>query len=202
MRQRLALPNDLKRFVRKSILKRVIPCVILFVLFATVLILWGNVIFNTKSNVSWRVFYYGLTLSIPFIITGVPLKLLDKTYEGTVKAIEISTDTVIDDKSTRMIFREHWYSQNTISLVIEKGQGKTVRKQVYMGRSKLGAQLDAYEVGDKVFHLYGASDIVKLPKPTDTHVKCAVCGSVNSVESEKCRVCGHTLIKNLDRTDT
>ena len=195
MRQKLRLPEDMKDFVRKSILKRVIPCAMLLVLFATFLILWGERAFNTGNNISWRIFYYGLTLALPFIITGVPFRLIDRTYLGTVESIEIKSAVVLDNDRSVRVERHHWYSKNDVYLNVLTYEGKRIEKHVYGEHAKNVSQLEKYKVGDTVFHLYGTKEVVTLPTAADTHVRCAVCGRVNDIAERHCKVCCHTLIK-------
>ena len=46
----MTLPKDLQIYCRNRILKRVILCIILISVFATILALWGSVIFNTDNK--------------------------------------------------------------------------------------------------------------------------------------------------------
>ena len=188
----MTLPNDLKKYCRNRILKRVIPCIILISVFATVLALWGNVIFNTH-NKAFQTSCYIVVMLIPFAITGVPHKLFDSTYYGTVKKVDIVTTT--DNDSSVKPTREHLYLKNTIYLSIEQPNGKLIYKKAYSGKARLQQNLNAYNEGDLVFHLYGTKTVVVLPN--DTSVHCSVCGSSNNIADDKCRDCGYSLIKHI-----
>ena len=107
----MTLPKDLQIHCRNRILKRVIPCIILISVFATILALWGNVIF-TIDNKAFQTSCYIIVMLIPFAITGVPHKLIDSTYYGTVKKVDIVTTT--DNDSSVKPTREHLYLKNTI----------------------------------------------------------------------------------------
>lgn len=188
------LPKDLSNFCKKKILARAIPCSLLIILFTTVLALWGSVIFNT-DNKAFQTSCYIVVMFIPFVITGVPLKLIDSTYYGTVKKVDIVTTT--DNDSSAKPTREHLYLKNTIYLIIEKPDGKLIYKKAYSGNARLQQNLNTYCEGDSVFHLYGTNTVVVLPNTNTDTVHCAVCGFSNNIEDDKCRCCGYSLIKMI-----
>ena len=91
---RPTLPISLKRKRLYRIIIRSTFCALLLVIFIFVIIVWGNKIFpTTQQNNSGYMFlkitFYILFLSVPFIITGVPLKLIDKSWSGTITSIKI-----------------------------------------------------------------------------------------------------------------
>ena len=188
------LPKDLQKYSRKRVLKRVIPCIILVAVFAAILILWGNVIFNT-DNKAFRISCYIVVMLMPFIITGVPHKLIDSTYYGAVKKVDIFTTP--DSSSSIKPTWEHLYHKNTIYLRIERPDGKLIYKKAYVGKARLQQNINTYNEGDSVFHLYGSNAVVVLPESNDTVIHCAVCGSSNNIADDKCRDCNHTLIKRI-----
>ena len=190
----MTLPKDLQIHCRKRILKRVIPCIILISVFATILALWGSVIFNT-DNKAFQTSCYVVVMFIPFAITGVPHKLIDSTYYGTVKKVDIVTTT--DNDSSVKPTRERMYLKNIIYLTIETPNGKIIYKKAYSGKSRLQLNINAYNEGDLVFHLYGTKTVVVLPDSKDSTILCAVCGSLNNIENDKCRACNHSLIKRI-----
>lgn len=191
----MTLPKDLQTYRRNRILKRVIPCIILISVFATVLTFGGNVIFNT-DNKAFQAFCYIVVMLIPFAITGVPHKLIDSTYYGTIKKVDIVTTT--DNDSSVKPTREHLYLKNTIYLSIEQPNGKLIYKKAYSGKARLQQNINAYNEGDLVFHLYGTNTVVVLPNSNDTRVCCCVCGDDNKITDCTCRSCGHSLIKPLN----
>lgn len=187
-----ALPKDFSVFRRKRILIRIIPCVILTALFSTALVLWGDIIFRT-GNKAFQISCYIIVMLVPFAVTGVPHKLIDSTYYGTVKKVNIVT-TADNDSSVKPT-REHLYLKNTVYLGIERPDGKLIYKKAYSGKASLQQNLNTYREGDIVFHLYGTNTVVVLPDATADTVNCAVCGDTNKTDSLSCRNCGHTLIK-------
>ena len=190
----MILPKDLQKYCRKRFLKQVIPCIILISVFATILGLWGNIIFNT-DNKTFQASCYIIVMLIPFAITGIPHKLIDSTYYGKVKKVDIVTTT--DNDSSIKPTREHLYLKNTIYLSIERPDGKLIYKKVYSGKAILQQNIHTYNEGDWVFHLYGTNTVVIIPDSHDSIVHCAVCNSSNSIENDKCRHCNHSLIKRI-----
>ena len=87
--------------------------------------------------------------------------------------------------------------KNTIYLSIEQPDGKLIYKKAYSGKARLQQNINAYNEGDLVFHLYGTNTVVVLPDANDSSVHCSVCGSSNNIENDQCRDCGHSLIKHI-----
>ena len=189
------LPNELKAYRRRRICARLIPCLVVVLFLAVVLVLWGTVMFDIKHKVV-RASVYTLVLLIPFLLFGVPHRMIDRTWSGTVQRVRI--ETTPDNESSAKPTLEHLYMKNTVYLDVALPNGKTVCKRVYSGNARLQQHLDTYQEGDRVFHLYGSHRVIVLPKPNDTAVCCAVCGSSNPTKEARCRSCGHTLIKAFE----
>ncbi len=190
----MQLPKDLKAFVAKALLKRIIPCALLLVAFAVVLIFWGDVVLPIEKD-TVKVIVYVIVMLVPFAVTGVPFKLIDKTYSGTVQKVEVTT--TVDNAYHERPTRENLYTKNTIFLLVEQENGVVIRKQAYEGSTKVSQNLDAYKAGDRVFHLYGSKQTVVLPQPSDKYVQCPICGTMNDKNYTDCEVCGHTLVKEV-----
>ena len=190
----MILPKDLQTYCRKRILKRVVPCIILVSLFATILIIWGDVIFNT-DNKSFQNSCYIITMLLPFVITGVPYKLLDSTYYGTIRKINIVA--TIDNDSSVKPTREHLYWRNTVYLSVERPDGKLLYRKAHSVKAEEMQNVNTYKEGDSVFHLYGTNIVVVLPDSNNGTIQCSVCGSSNNIENDKCRDCGHSLVKRI-----
>ncbi len=186
------LPADLRRFARRQVLKRMIPCLALLIIFGTVLLLWGRRIFNTGEN-AFRYSGYIVIMLIPFALTGVPFKLSDRTYFGIVKDVELVS--TVDNESSIWPTIEGAYRKNTVYLLVMLANGKHIRKKAFEGRANIIRPIEYYKRGDMVFHLYGSQHTVVLPKCTDDRVMCPVCGTPNLIEDDVCVSCRHTVIK-------
>ena len=191
----MTLPKDLKAYGRKKILQRVLPCALMFVSFGLILLEWGTVIFATRNKI-FLISCYVVVMILPFVLTGVPHKLIDKTYYGTVTKVDVIT--ALSCKSVVKVGGDMmWYTKNTIFLTVLLENGKTKRVKVYEGQTKLGQHLNTYKEGDKVFHLYGTNVTIVLPGSADISVQCTVCGTSNNINDDKCRDCGHSLVKSI-----
>ena len=188
------LPKDLKAYCKKRVLMRVLPCILMFVAFGLILLEWGTVIFATQNKI-YRISCYVVVMILPFVLTGVPHKLFDSTYYGTVKKVDIVT--TMDNASSVKPTREHLYLKNTIYLEIETPDGTLIYKKAYSGKARLQQNINTYNEGDLVFHLYGTNVTIVLPDSADTSVQCSVCGTSNNINDDKCRDCGHSLVKHI-----
>ena len=189
----MKLSKDLKKYVTNYILNRIISFVILTAGLIIVLVLWGNVIFKTDNKI-YQYGCYTLAMLLPFVLTGVPFGLIDRTYCGIVTKVDVAT--ALASKSVVKVGGDMmWYTKNTIFLTVLLDNGKQIKTKVYEGEAKLEQHINTYKEGDRVFHLYGTKTTVVLPEEADTHVQCPVCGASNDKTVEICRMCDHTLVK-------
>ena len=187
----IQLPKDLKAFAIKTALKRIIPCALLLISFTVALFFWGDVVFPIEKDIV-KVIVYTMVMLVPFAVTGVPFKLLDQTYSGTVQKVEIAT--TVDNAYHGQPTRESLYLKNTVSLYILQENGKFIRRRAYEENTKTSQNLELYKIGDRVFHLYGSSQTIVFPKASDNFVKCVVCGEINNKRDKQCQYCSHSLV--------
>lgn len=182
-------PERFKKFVCVRILKRLIPFIILEVALTVVLTLWGKTIYSVDDN-AIRYSLYIITLLVPCLIMGIPQKLIDKTYFGTVDSVSVRFTTDNASLATAKLYTKH-----TVILTIILPDGKKENKTVFSGKISSQSQLEEYKKGDMIFHLYGTKHTVVLPDGSDTHVNCVVCNYKNDVNESQCSCCKHSLIK-------
>ena len=185
------LPKDLTLFSIKTALKRVVPCVLMLIAFAVALIFWGDVILPIQKE-PVKTILYVVVMLIPFAATGVPYKILDRTYSGTVQKVEITT--TLDNLYHGRPSRESLYYKNTVYLHVMQEDGVVIRQKVSEKDARAAQNLEAYKVGDKVFHLYGSPQTIVLPEEKDALVQCAICGEANYKNECHCKLCNHTLV--------
>jgi hypothetical protein len=186
------LPENFKNFARKKILKRVIPCAVLLCGLALLLAFFGKEMFPTDIAIA-RYSFYLIGMLIPFAVTGVPFKLIDHSYCGTVEKVSIKTTT--DNHTPMKPTRENSYSKNTIYLSVRLKDGSCIRRKAYEGPAKLQQHLNTYSVGDFVFHLYGSSYTVVIPANPTQQAQCPICGEYNDPSADTCRSCNGLLIQ-------
>ena len=192
-KQKLRLPRDLRGHVRRAVVKKIMPFVLLMIALGAVLYLWGERIFVILPPIA-RIGAYMLTMLIPFAITRFPFCLFDQTFTGTVKGVHVKNEYTMEKKE---MFSFSYTSRRLIQaayLDIEEPYGNTREVKIMMNNNALAEE---FKPGDTVFHLYGAKHTVILPESAGDHVECPVCGDDNRAELGECHSCGHTLIKSI-----
>ena len=196
----LKLPRDLRIFVTKAVLKRVVPCLLLLVTFSVALIFWGDVILPIEKEIV-KVIVYTMVMLVPFVVTGVPHKMIDSTWVG-----EVLETKIVEENSFTNEVRPRMYGSVNVILNVKmpngktkeiKLQGSTFAKHVnllFAASGNANQTEDFYSVGNTVFHLYSSSQYIVLPKAADKTVQCPICGIKNDKTHEKCDSCGHSLI--------
>ncbi len=189
---KLRLPRDLRGHVRRAVIKKITPCVLLLIAFGGAMYLFGERIFELVPP-AVRVGAYVLAMLLPFVITRVPFCLFDRTFVGKVKQVHVQNEYV----AIKGLAGSPRYNSRTLAtfvyLTVELPDGKEKQYKAAQG----GGFMEEYKPGDTVFHLYGAKHTVVLPEMAGDHVECPVCGDDNRAELTACHSCGHTLIKSM-----
>lgn len=198
------LPKDIVKYVYKKIAR----CVIAFMLLESVAILISILSWQTiaaKTGVIFHVCILVLLIIVPFFVSGFPLKLIDKSWAGTVTEVCIKEKTGTYADGEGEVFP---YPKNVIYLKVRKDNGK----EKYIAAKEFGIRhhkgfavsnegdvtkhLDDYSKGDKVYHFYGLKHYYIVRKKSEM-MECVLCGASNKKEREDCLSCGHSLIKNI-----
>ena len=199
-----SLPNDIVRYVNRKIAR----CVIIFVLLESIaiginILSWEYLATNT--NIVFHICILLFLCIIPFFASGLPVKLIDKSWSGVVTEVFIKEKTGTYTTGGGKIFP---YDKNVIYLKVQKDNGKKVCVVAHeFGiRSHAGfsvpnegdatQHLNEYSVGDKVYHFYGLKHNYIVKKNSEM-IECVICGSHNQKERNDCLNCGHSLIKNI-----
>ena len=188
---KLRLPRDLRGHVRKAVIKKIAPCVLLLIAFGGAMYFYGERIFALVPP-AVRVGAYVLAMLLPFVITRVPFCLFDRTFVGKVKHVHVQNEYV----AVKGLAGSNLHISRTLAtfvyLTLDLPDGKEKRiKTVQSGF------IEEFKPGDTVFHLYGTNHTIVLPEMAGDHVECPVCGDDNRAELTACHSCGHTLIKSM-----
>ena len=188
---KLRLPRDLRGHVRKAVIKKITPCVLLLIAFGGAMYFYGERIFALVPP-AVRVGAYVLSMLLPFVITRVPFCLFDRTFVGKVKHVHVQNEYV----AVKGLAGSNLHISRTLAtfvyLSLDLPDGKEKRiKTVQSGF------IEEFKPGDTVFHLYGTKHTLVLPETAGDHVECPVCGDDNRAELDCCHSCGHTLIKSM-----
>ena len=204
--ERIVLPSDVKAYVRNKIFKRVFKCAVGEIIVILFLILFGSRVFDSFGIINKTIIYI-LLLTVPFLISGIPFKLIDRYWSGEIVDIKVITRSrpfnkyggrtfaVYDENAIILFIKEH----NT-NVIIEEALALGVvddkRLKFYNHPiGKIENHLDDYRIGDNVYHFYGIDNLLIRHKTNDDSVKCVVCGIKNPTVNDKCNCCGYTLVK-------
>ncbi len=198
MKKKLTIPKDLRTYAEKMFFRKLIPFVILEALFILILVFFGDLIFGIIDSRAAMTVCYIITLIVPFLISGFPFKLMDRTIYGVVEDIEVvQAMTAYKDSAEGMMTCDNLvihiknYDGKTIKRTVKKSSADGDNKDRGLHEDKHLS--DRYAVGDKVFHLYGTKKYVRMGQNS---IDCTVCDCNNDISSDTCRRCGHTLISD------
>ena len=197
------LPNDIVKYINRKVAR----CVIIFVILESIaigisILSWEYLATNT--NIVFHICILFFLYIIPFFASGLPFKLIDKSWSGVVTEVFIKEET---GTYTSGGIRSFPYVKNVIYLQVQKDNGKEVRvvAREFGIRSRAGfpvpnegdvtMHLDEYCVGDRVYHFYGLKHNYIVKNKSEI-IECVICGSHNQKERSDCLNCGYTLIKN------
>ncbi len=212
------LPISLQRKCARRVLVRVIPCILLLFSFAYVLIYWGDSIFPLDKR------YDGSTLDgvkimlcifvmvLPFVICGVPFKLIDSSWSGTVIQTDIVSGIGVADRGGE---RPMPYHKNDLVLTVKKDNGKIIKYTVLsldarrsqsanenIDNGKMEQQEAKFRVGDRVHKYYGFKNLYSLHADERSCKYCVDCGTANKLYRKACWYCGSDLIQTPSLSNT
>ena len=188
---RPGLPDSLKRKQRIKVLSRVLPCLVLLIIDLILIKFLGSVL-QSKYEIGKITIRIVLVIA-PFVICGVPFKLIDSFWSGTVS--EISVEERI---GTESIGGKAWpYLRNDLVLTIIKDNGKKIKYKEFSAGTgdprlflpnigEISNCKSKYRKGETLHKYYG------FPHPfseTAEEKICISCGTVNNSKSHVCSFC-------------
>ena len=197
------LPNDLKKYRVQKILKAIIPFVVLLAISVVACLLLSREIPSLENATENRtVATYIVLLALPFILTGFPKKLIDKSWWGEIVGIDTEfNNTLYNLKNSGT------YTKASIILKVKLGNGKIKEVVAFSSlkpretsfyssinwkpEGKLDYHLSKYNIGDKVYHFYLFDHLLVESQNEKT---CIVCSAVNPSGNEKCAICDHSVL--------
>ena len=189
---KLRLPRDLRGHVRRAVIKKITPCVLLLIVFGGAMYLFGERIFELVPP-AVRVGAYVLAMLLPFVITRVPFCLFDRTFVGKLKHVHVQNEYV----AIKGLAGSPRYNSRTLATFVYLTVALPDGKEKHLKAAQGGGFMEEYRINDSVFHLYGTNHTIVLPEMAGDHVECPVCGDDNRATLTECHSCGHTLIKSM-----
>ncbi len=198
--KRIKIPDDVRNYIRKKTASRILKLFILEAAILTFVLLFGERVFE-RFDVVMRLLAYIVLMLIPFFVTGVPFKMIDKAWEGEIIDVEIKSQYTVTKEANGKLRGENvfWLTvrreDGSISVVKGKSYPYKASNIDISKAVKPEHFLNEYKVGSKVYHLSGLPNLVIVEPDLQSTIDCAVCGQENDYERKKCWSCGHTLIK-------
>ncbi|MBE6714046.1 MAG: hypothetical protein E7575_02010 [Ruminococcaceae bacterium] len=186
--KKIIIPKSIKKFIAKGIIKRFIILIIGIILAAMVIQMFiADLLKTSVGNVAAFAF---LILLVPFWISGIPMKLFDRSYVGTVLKIEIQNPEIKENYRDR----RRSVSQFAQFMLIKDQRGKLHYTEIFDEGEIFEGRKKYYNAGDKVVHIYGTEYIRPLhPEQFQMPKVCVVCGHKNSHENADCQNCSCSL---------
>ena len=198
------LPQDIEAYLKKKTVARIAKCVALELAVMLLLAFMGERLFSALGTVG-QIIAYIVLMIIPFTVTGVPLKLIDRSWQGEVTYVEVKTTSAFTKE-----VKARQYTENSVWLTIKKSNGKVIyekaasfplKEKKYSSASgeikdiKPEHFLGKYNVGVKVFHFGGLERLLLVDENNKSTTTCIVCGQENDKSRKRCWECGYSLVK-------
>ncbi len=189
----VSIPDDVKKYVRK---KRFIRYGVRILVFLALMafVVWQVFIVGHETfervDIKGRIVCKTVILIAPFIITGMPWKLRDRSFIGIVK-----TPIVKTFYGHLNNLKEHNKAFNSLYLVIDTPfSKKDKKKRISTAESKYLQHLDVYRKGNVIYRLDGANCAFRFPTEEDGRRVCVICGLQGHEGWKSCNVCGYNYI--------
>ena len=190
----IKLPHDIKEYIKKKMILSVSACVVLLIMICAILVCWGEMLFGGFGEYN-MIAIYVILLLLPFVVTGAPIYLFDKSWHGVIANVELKTINSFK-KGTLKIMT----CKVQLEVTIDRDDGKRVVK-VFEEISPSSIPKDwteksmDFRVGEDIYHIVGLKHPLVVHKGHNELVKCVVCGLRNPSGNERCAACGHSLIE-------
>lgn len=187
-RQKIIVPKSVRKKARKQVYERLITLFIgLFIAYLIVDyvydgLLKGNFGFGNLSTTVALIFF------IPFWISGIPFRVVDRDWCGEIIKIDST-----DDEPQRMEHKAE-VPTNVIAL-IKTEKGKLYEKNICCEGDLLnGDRQRVYSVGDRVIHVCRTDYLFPVREEKDDRpIVCVICGTKFPVGTKQCGFCSASL---------
>ena len=196
--EKIKIPRDIKRYYLLRAGARVLVCAVL--LAAVITGLTQNLNEILERGISYTVLMYTVLIVIVFVVTGVPIKLIDFTWQGEI--VEHKTKTIIQSKMNGGNYKplfDGYRAQlseyrNILTVIVRLPNGDTVSFVACDTKDAdvFESFISEYKVGTRVLHVYGTKHLQVIDDDADV-VKCVICGEENEKAEGKCDKCKHSI---------
>lgn len=195
------IPYDITYYARRQLIKKITRVALLTVAIAVFFVFLGSSIFGERCPLWLTILLSTLITLLPFLLSGLPRRLFDRSFEGVIKKIDAKKVSRTSGRggvrngygalmganaprtTTIMINRRY-------SLLIACADGK--ERRVTIGEYSSGDSIVAslYHIGDTVGHVAGTQGVYYI-KQQNIHTRlCIICGAHGSSADTSCHYCG------------
>ena len=203
------LPEDIRRYVKQNIIKRLWICALVVVLDIAAYFVCNRYFIDNLGFIN-MVAIFAAAGFCGISATGIFKYIFDRSWCGEVIKVEVETVKGIN-YVTNVCTQ---YEENVILLYVKKPNGKIIIHEAmrlgigmdtpyrrmraytdkYINVGKIEYEVKNYSVGDRIYHFYGLPHLFVHHIEDMSRVNCVICGMKNPVENKVCGECGHTLI--------
>ena len=184
--KRVIVPKDIRKKARRIIYERIIKLIIyLFLAYIVIDFIYTGLQKTNFGNLSTTLF---AILIVPFWISGVPLKLIERDIYGEIIKIELKNNAPekIDNHSAPSV---------SMTALVKSQEGKLYEFPIFDECDYFyGERERVYSVGDKVVHVCRTEYLAPIrDSDSEKPLVCVICGSKYRNKTERCRSCGASL---------
>ena len=211
MYNRPDLPLSLKRKRMRNILLRIVLCLFLLFVVIFVIVMWGNKLFplTLQSKAGYKGLqglFYVILLILPFIISGVPIKLIDKSWSGMITSVKVLENLGTTPNPRNVII----FPKQDLILTIKTDAGKEIEFTVLSLANAVKPTLEVsnvgkiyyhtheFCVGERVHKYYGYKHLFVSYEKYHQVKYCISCGSKNTLNEIACWHCGCELLSDKE----
>lgn len=180
-----AIINALKRLPKFLIIMWMVDCVVEYISL--------SIFYAAGNNMGNLSTVFVLLYSLPFLISGIPLKLIDSDWYGEIISIELTNEPKTNQAQKASI---------TQTALIKMPNGRLKTHKIYdEGELFYGNRVKVYNVHDTVIHVYGMDYLTPIRTlRKDLPIVCVACGYKSSCETKICSHCGNSMEVHLEDT--
>ncbi len=189
------VPSEMKGRIRKKAVLRIGVFVGVLILIALAFFFCPPLAELERNNKALT--FYACVL-LDLLATGVPLKLIGRSWQGEVVGVQVKTSTETSNPSKPT--SSSWYTANTVILSVKTPKGDVVVEKAESTNSQHSErEIGRYEKGDYVARIHGAEYPAHY-KAASNETRCVLCGSYSSNDRHECERCGNALVTFLPQT--
>ncbi len=185
----MVIPSEIKRRIRnKAILRIGIFVGVLILIMAAFLSI--KPLAELERNNKALTFY--VLVFFDLLATGVPLKLIGRSWQGEVVGVQIKTSTETSNPSKPT--NSSWYTANTVVLSVKTPKGAMLVENAESTKARGSIrEIGQYEKGDYAARIHGAEYPAHYKAATE-ETRCVFCGSYSPNGQDECERCGNALV--------